>query len=139
MGSYLPIDLISVIFAELNAFFSKLDRHYDTKVKKDGNTMAKKVSKTGSITDSPPPAEAPDWTLNPVQTGNKYTRVSLGPFSIMSAVNSYRFLSCHKYNVYPLPPMQRIKVNKDAKNQVARLNCCCNVIVKSAVGCLIIS
>ena len=69
------LDLISAIFAELNAFFSKLDRRYDAKVKKDGNTMAKKVRKTGSISDSPPPAGAPDWTLNPVQTGNKYTSV----------------------------------------------------------------
>ena len=59
----------------LNTFLLKLDRRYDARVKKDGNTMAKKVRKIGSTSDSPPPAGAPDWAINPTGTG-KYYNVS---------------------------------------------------------------
>ena len=53
-----------LVLAGLNGFLSKLDRRYEHKVKKDGNTMAKKVRKIGTASDSPPPSGAPDWALN---------------------------------------------------------------------------
>ena len=31
--------------------------------------MAKKIRKIGSASDSPPPAGAPKWVLNPVENG----------------------------------------------------------------------
>lgn len=47
----------------LKEFLARLDRRYDDKVKKDGVTMAKKPRKIGFDSQSLPPPDAPEWTI----------------------------------------------------------------------------
>ncbi len=51
------------MISELNDFVALLDERYDSKVKKDGITMAKKIRKLGLPSISYPPSGAPDWTV----------------------------------------------------------------------------
>lgn len=56
-------------YAELNKFLSKLDKRY-TKDKASKGTFREKQRKEGLPTNTPPPPNAPDWTLSKDFTPN---------------------------------------------------------------------
>ena len=51
-------------FAGLNDFLKRLDDRYEEKIKKDATAMARKVRKVGAHSTSPPPIDAPEWTVD---------------------------------------------------------------------------
>ena len=53
-----------ILFIALNEFIQELDRRYDEKVKKEGGTMPRKTRQSGPPSKSPPPLNAPAWTVN---------------------------------------------------------------------------
>ena len=55
---------LSHLFVELSA---KLDRRYDARIKKEGNTMAKNIRKIEPASDTPPPPGVLAWSE--AQTG----------------------------------------------------------------------
>ena len=54
---------------DLVKFLEKLDKRYEEKVKKEGLLVARKTRKLGSASNSSPPTNAPEWTVNPEWEG----------------------------------------------------------------------
>ena len=59
------IDLFFVYTTGLKDYLAKLDSRYEEKVKKDGTNMARKQRIMGAPLSTAPPANAPQWTLDP--------------------------------------------------------------------------
>ena len=57
--------MIIIFNAELKEFLDVLDQRYETRLKRDGVQMAKKMRRIGEVSCRGPPQEAPQWTLNP--------------------------------------------------------------------------
>ena len=48
----------------LTDFFTKLDERYNSKVKKDGTAMARKIRRLGAPAATNPPNGAPTWVID---------------------------------------------------------------------------
>ena len=48
----------------LTDFFTKLDERYNSKVKKEGTAMARKIRRLGALAATKPPNGAPVWAID---------------------------------------------------------------------------
>lgn len=61
---YTSVPMLDLFHAGLTDFLHRLDNRYDERVKKDGTIMAKKHRKIGGYSNTKPPADAPEWTVD---------------------------------------------------------------------------
>ena len=80
------------MFAGYNDFLALLDKRYSNKAKQEGGQMAKKIRKTGSLSDASPPFGTPKWMIEAEFEGKKKHLQSIPINSLMCTYKYYKYV-----------------------------------------------